>query len=803
MILGEVLLGCLTGIGSRLTGEALTRWLNDTDIVKLVNQSLAQAVDEHGHGLSSHAKGLPGDPTPPQVRVDSSALLSAWGRDVEIDPGAVDFAGLAPHVKDVVVIPGCDLPPQEHEALLARVLETASRVFRGNLPRVHPAFEQWVVNALEKLGDGVGSLEEDHAALLLGQQEHNVATESRLDKILTHVAPEEEEPEGVEEVEWRNPFEDVAGEEMNYEDVRHYFVGRHTELQTVCKEFDTVLEGQRGTGKTMILKYLSFEVQIQEWLDRRRGSAADFLTTAGNSIGVYCKLPHSVFDKSDLRSIEDVAHRSRVAEHRLTAHILFWLFETLKTVTQHVPLDGKEAERLADRANKLITIAGDSVPNSSDCSEVITGIQDVCENEAVLTDHYLASLAPSASPIRYTPYLTLEGALKPLLRLVRGFLGAEVPFFLLLDDFDVLDAYQQELIFAVAGKREFDLICFKYGVMVLGRKTHRAGPDHTYRPGDDFDWVSLDWVEGGLLSAYTEAAREIGQKRLELAGWKHTLAGLFAEWEHGKTVQEEVRAAMGQEWESIPAEKRPTQKKADYYGKYGNARYFQQLRQRGTVERYAGLDDLINVSSGIIRQFLEQCKLVVDDAHDQGWNPDDGKAISAELQNQRVRRYSRTFFDNINQAAGSGDDLLSDDLGVTSQEMATLVESLSDLFYARLHYPGHGEPEIITIAVKGEMTKPAQALLSVAVRESIVHAFSYPPKTSGGGPLPAYMLNRRLCPRRNLSARRMQGRIEMSAADVILASQDRRAIVSRFMPQDGAERTEKTGQRELPSEDDV
>jgi hypothetical protein len=492
-----------------------------------------------------------------------------------------------------------------------------------------------------------------------------------------------------------------------------------------------------------------------------------------------------------------------VAEHRLTAHVLFWVFETLRAVAERVSVDARKTERLARRANRLIAREGDPVPVSSHWEEVIQAVQDVCEDEAMLTDRYLGSLGPGTSPIPYSPYLTFEGSLAPVLRLIRELLEADVPFFLLLDDFDVLDAYQQELVFGTAAKREFRVVCFKYGVMVGGRKTRRAGPDRTYRPGDDFDLVSLDWVEGGLLDAYTEAAREIGEKRLSLAEWQHPLDGLFADWEHGKSIQQEVRAAMDEEWDSMPEGERPTDKKSDYFSKYGNARYFQELRRRGIVERYAGLSYLIDVSSGIIRQFLEQCKLILDAAHDVGWKPDSGSPIGADLQNRVLRGYSHAFFDNINQAAGSTDDLLSGELGITSQEVANLVESLSDLFYARLHHPGHGEPEIITIAVKGELKEHPRVLLAVAVRESIVHGFSYPPKTAGGSPLPAYLLNRRLCPRRNLSPHRMQGRIEVTAEDVVLATKDRRAFVSKFMPAELVGAAPDAGQRELLSKDEL
>jgi hypothetical protein len=204
-------------------------------------------------------------------------------------------------MKDIIVIPGCDLAPGEHEAMLAKVLETAAGVFTKLLPTKHPAFEQWAAGLLSDLTTGVDLLKGDHCSLISAQRDHDARTMSALGEIATRVSGKKPSVGGGKPSEWRNPFEDVTGEEMSYEEVRNYFVGRHTQLQTVRKHFDSVLEGQRGTGKTMILKYLSFEAQVQEWLEGGHESADDFFKNSGNFIGVYCKLPHLVFDKSDLR----------------------------------------------------------------------------------------------------------------------------------------------------------------------------------------------------------------------------------------------------------------------------------------------------------------------------------------------------------------------------------------------------------------------------------------------------------------------------------------------------------------------
>jgi hypothetical protein len=340
--------------------------------------------------------------------------------------------------------------------------------------------------------------------------------------------------------------------------------------------------------------------------------------------------------------------------------------------------------------------------------------------------------------------------------------------------------------------------------MSEGKKIDLSGPGRTFRPGDDYDPIDLDWVERGLLHTdYPDALTLIAAKRLKEAGWESLLTKslpdvpengtrieevirntrditneLFPSWEYGEKLRKEVRQKMYDEWEK--AKPKPTRKKSDYFSKYGNARYFQTLRSRQQSERYAGYDYIITISSGIIRQFLEICSEILGLAYKNGWSVEGGTGISAEIQDRAIKDYSEAFFRNLNKGAGSHS---KQDLGekISSEEVSDLIEALSDLFYERLHWKNHGEPEILAFALK-DHDPYVEAVLRVCVRESVLQKFSYPPKTAKGGRLPAYILNRRLVPRRSLSALRMQGRIEVTSADVLLALRDRTSFLKKFMP---------------------
>lgn len=596
-----------------------------------------------------------------------------------------------------------------------------------------------------------------------------------------------------------DPFSSVTAEGMNADEITRLFVGHHTNLDIAEKRFGTIIEGQRGTGKSMILKYLSFPVQIRTWQNKNRNIQAFFQEK--RFIGVYCKLQQGIYDKRDLEEIQDEIKRGHVFEHRLTADICVQILEAMKEVTSSLGLSDKGANGIANRLARILTAPEQWLNNAESLSEILDSYRDVLRQEAKKVDEFLRTAESSS----FSPSLTLSGLVNSLVKIFQESLRlGNCCLFLLLDDFDVLHDWQQEIVFATSAQRMFDLVCYKYGVMSEGVKTGTAGPGRTFRPGDDYDHVLLDMVERGLLRKdYPAAVTMIAAKRLKEFGWPHfgekfpplaedigdaeenaiqacknVLSTLFPPWEYGLKLREEIRRNMDKEWEDSKG--KLTKTKSDYYSKYGNARYFQKLRQMKQSERYAGYDYVVNISSGIVRQYLEICSNIISEAYKERWNPKAGEAISPEIQDRAIVGYSRAFFENLNKGAGAHGTLRDLGRGITSKDIVDLIEALCDLFYERLHSPSHREPEIITFALK-DSSPYVDNLLRVCLRESVLQKFYYPPKTAGQAPLPAYVLNKRLVPRRSLSPLRMQGRIEMTSIDIERAIKNRRSLLEKFM----------------------
>jgi hypothetical protein len=590
--------------------------------------------------------------------------------------------------------------------------------------------------------------------------------------------------------ELQNPFDSAAANNLDFEDIPQLFVGEYTPLDSIKRPFDALIEGQRGTGKTMVLKYLAFETQAKVWSNANKSVTTE-LQKRENFIGIYSRLDQGVFDRSDLDFVDQEAFRLRLFEHRLVLFLLSHILRTASAINRYVQIASGAFGQFRDRFAILLR-----EPRIRDCSnwdEFNDFAQNTIDMQVTQEDLFLGSMSAGVTPLEpFNAWLTLSSQLIPVLELAQKVFAIKAPFFFLLDDFDVLRPSQQGLVFAAASARRLDVVAFKYGVMSMGKKTDMSGSGRTYREGDDYLKVSLDfWSSGGLQNDYRKAVEKLTAKRLEQRGWPEKQFGsMLGEWARGRELRGETKEIMKKEWKQLPPGRRPKTFE-NYWTKYGNARFFQLLAERKIHHTYAGYDTVVDVSSGIYRQYVELCSQIVSAALTRGWRPNSKKLISPTVQDGAIRSYSGAMKDSLSVTAGNVPMTVPGTTEVTSKAMTTFVESLSGLFKSRLASFGR-EPEIFSIAIRGDLNaKPtAKAILDVAVRESILHRRAdYTPKTGGGPPLPTYMLNRRLAPRIGLGLR-IQGRIEITPEDVVAATDNPELFLKRFQARDDSVRTE-------------
>lgn len=583
----------------------------------------------------------------------------------------------------------------------------------------------------------------------------------------------------VSQKKWHNPFSDVISNGIPPEAVHRLFVERSDSLTKLRNPTETIVEGQRGTGKTMLLRYFSFEVQSSLIsATKLNNSLVNSMNDEQTPFGVYCCLTNAGLNRSDFDAIDGDARRIALFSHIAYLFITNRLFSALQTLGE------QDAQCLAgiDSVLSTYTLQLLRLPTSHSTLsgvDLCRAIVDSTDIALTVANEHIASLLPGCQATAFNPWLGLQSNFIGVLERYKKCLGLRAPFFLLIDDFDQLNAEQQSVFFNAAAARRHDVVCFKFGIMSEGQKSSTTAVGRTYREGDDYNYVRLDWVDGGVdadsvTSSYVKTVEDICERRMRLAEWPGTLtlSNLFDNWEHGNKLREEVRTLARAEYEILSTKEKP-QTFESFWSKQGNAKYFRHLAKKKIAHRYAGKSTIIDLSSGIFRQFLEICSGVVEVALADGWKPDAGKRIGPEKQNAAVRAWSLAMFRSLG-SAGDVSALHRNGQIVTSEHLIRLAQSLSRYFKNRL-LSDSKDPEAIAIAIRDPLPLGSfvKCLLDVAVRESVLQRRSvdYSSKSAGGERLPTFILNRRLVPHVGIGAK-LQGRHEMTTGQIELAAND-------------------------------
>jgi Cdc6-like AAA superfamily ATPase len=595
---------------------------------------------------------------------------------------------------------------------------------------------------------------------------------------------------------WDNPFSAYVANGLPSAAVHRLFVDKRHIVSRIAQVGDAIVEGQRGTGKTMLLRYFSAEVQASVATTKSLSSFVQMLNKKNQPFGLFCLLSSLGFLRSELAIVTDGRRRSQLFGHRIACILFGRMFEVLAELVDDTQ-DAALCQAITKAASQLVAQSGTNIEKQkANPKGSLLELLDHCNFMVEEVDAHVRSLWPGGAPTPFNPKLSLSTFLL-FAKSLKRILCLEQPIFLLLDDFDVLDAEQQTEMFGWAAGRVHDVICFKFGIITHGQKSNLSGPGRTYRPGDDYVLVQLNWVDGGLRGregdekgvAYLDVVRDICKLRLENAGWPATLnfENLFAEWEQGTKIKEQVRALQRELHQKLPLKEKAREQFASIWTKRGEALYFRHLRAKGIQHRYAGATTIVDLSSGILRQFLEICNAIVAVALASGWTPSTLTRIGPSFQNAAIRDWSDQWLAKLTEGLTTT-ELQTQEQRVSAKHLVTLANSLSRFFSERL-YSESKDPELIAIAIRGAVPAGSlcESILRIAVRESILQPRSsdYTSKSDTGVRLPTYLLNRRLVPRVNIGTK-LQGRYEISTADVELASLD----TERFLKKMGLPKTQ-------------
>jgi len=605
----------------------------------------------------------------------------------------------------------------------------------------------------------------------------------------------------------RNPFEEVNAVNLDDDQILDYWIKpdrmfeKHVGGVHITDGLSPIfLFGGRGTGKTTVLKYLSFEIQEKEFIMIKRSDLSRFLGDDRDFLGVYYRfdgpqLAAFNFGQPDYQCLEIF----RMFIELVLSQRYLWMIEELITKGAIKKFD----EKLLCK-NICITVFGQEIPSLETISSIRENLAsnqfqlEKYRDEVALAEN---SILPSVIP-RGRLIFELPNVCKNAIRELQN-----MKILYLFDEYENLTVQQQMLINTLIKHRKYNMT-FRIGCRLEGIKTYATLSEEEYlKKNDDFRSLIFEDVLRTTKSSYRDLLIGIAEKRLlhneefkkygitniekilgESPSMEHEAAMILAESDD-KTrhltyngVKYGQKKSIDRIFDSISCPGQPLieklnlmllhrnyppskihsmmnsfikkERKSILYKQYANlyeknkmTLLFQLISDyRPRQKLYVGFDVYATLSSGIIRNFLELCYHAFNLAL---FNEKDsllrGNPISVKNQKEAAYLLSEKYYTDIDSITGG-----------FGHKITILVDNVGSILRGLHKDPLISEPEPTYFTTEYvNLDAETKEIMDTATKWSVFQKTkSMKTKAKAQAHLVDFVINRLLCPKFSISYRK-------------------------------------------------
>ena len=602
-----------------------------------------------------------------------------------------------------------------------------------------------------------------------------------------------------------NPFGVSNPEDLSPEYIAKYFVDVFTDFPRLNHAENTFVHGARGTGKSMMLRRLEASVMLLA----EPGKTFENLPF----LGVHVPLRKIEFGITELTRPKGTTSTA-LGEHMLTMHVMFRLARLLKAITgpeqrqAMLELATSFAERYVDCGGN---ISGSAIPADGSASDLCTWIESVSEREAVAVRQHIKRLS-FGNGLPYNGALTgyLDLLLPIAEHLTRASGMPHVPLFVMFDDADNLPKSMQRVLNSWVSTRSIHAICLKVSTQ-LSYASWRTLDGRLIESPHDFNEVDIASIYTKTKDRFSRRLHEIVALRLKHADISTAPRDFFPCDEDQKRRIDEIADAITAEWQARKASgvEGGGTKAADDVSRYAIPRFMTGLAGASKSTHtysYAGFDSLVDLSSGVVRWFLEPAARMYDEAASDGMDP--VTHIPPRVQDKVIQAWSREFTEKLLAMEAEDDVEVDADAPLSVGPDARLAEGLHNLvhglgafFRARLLDPDASERRAFSVVVTGSISTELAEVLNCGVRLGYLQKSDYAGKNTTTGRHPRYILARRLGPAFNLDVSGYAANLSVTAKALSIAVSDPKRFVTMRVGEEKA--TGGTPQLTLKLEDET
>ena len=577
-----------------------------------------------------------------------------------------------------------------------------------------------------------------------------------------------------------NPFTVRTPEDLAAAEAAGLFVDVFTDFYKIRDRGHAMLNGPRGSGKSMMFRYLAPDcLRIAE---RRTLRELDFFA-------VLISIKNAELNLTELRTLAGKTVDAVLNEHFLAMFVASKFFSYVAAL---------DIERNALSVNEVNAFIGDVVNdrlrrcglskeralniNWQSTTEAFAALGDLFDRLYQAVVQYIKRLFPQAQATSFDgPLCGYLDFLYPVLREVSSLkFMPDGPIYLLMDDADTLSAVQTQVLNSWVATRTSHEVSIKISTQ-MRYKTFSTLSGGVIETPHDYSEVNIADLYTTNRSKYRARVHEIVAKRLKLAQLPGVPEDFFPPYGPQEKRVEAIATEIRQGRHEVSGR---GYRLNDDVNRYARPLYMRSLagkKKASSKYSYAGFDQLVHISSGLIRHFLEAAALMYSDQRASTGDP--VGQIDPAIQDQEITQMANLLmtseFDKIGNDVGL-DQLEGDDgpkFIAQKRRLRNLVEALGGTFRQKL-LSDDSERRVFSIALSDEPSTEVVDALNLGVKYGYFQRSTIGNK-DGTGRTGLYILTRRVAPYFRLDPSSFAGYLFVTSENLRAAVADPKRLLRR------------------------
>lgn len=576
----------------------------------------------------------------------------------------------------------------------------------------------------------------------------------------------------------KNPFEVNTPEGISAHDAYDLFVDVFSDFYQVPRIGHTFLNGSRGSGKSMMFRYMMPDCQIL------RGNKS---LNELEYFALYVPIKLTDINYPELEKLKTNAV-TYFNEHLLTSYVAIKCFNDLLKYKSELNSSQDELSRFFNEVflwraeisghdiSPYKTVFNDGVS----CVQEIVKILDMMFIECKKYCRDIICERENLSPYNKSLTTYIDFLYPVLLDLKKlSFMPQEKPVYILIDDAGYLNKIQTEILNTWVSYRTSQEISLKISTQ-FDYKSYRTITNKTIDVPHDYSQVDINTIYTSNKDNYYNRINDIVERRLKkYIELEVTSLDFFPQYQKQVDSIEKIASELKIKHND------PDKPYAggDAARRYASSEFAKDLIKRRSFTNfsYAGFGNLVAISSGIVRHFLEPASKMF--AKMQAIeNLKEINFIPPTIQDEVIKDFSESFlsseFDKIRDVIE--DDKINEERFSKADKLHNLITGLGGLFHA-IFVSDKSERVVFSVALTDIPNDELKEILHLAVQYGYLHKSSIRNK-QGTGKCVLYVLSRTLAPFFGLEPKGFKGYQFMNSETLRVSVYDPQKFIKTVTP---------------------